>query len=165
VTLQTVSFILGQIRESSAAKGKNFAIIADEAHSSQTGNTASTLKKVFSDEDWASLQDGGEIDVEDVLAAEMANRAEPGNSSFFAYTATPKAKTMELFGRVGAAGRPEPFHVYTMQRAIEEGFILDALQNYTPYKLAFKLTHNGQDYDSEGPQVAQNEALKELMYW
>ncbi len=165
VTMQTFPFILGQIQESSAAKGKNFAIIADEAHSSQTGNTASTLKKVLSDEDWKSLQDGGEIDVEDLLAAEMANRAEPANISFFAYTATPKAKTMELFGRAGSSGKPEPFHVYTMQQAIEEGFILDVLQNYTPYKLAFKLTHNGQDYDSEGPQVAQNEALKELMYW
>ena len=165
VTMQTFPFILGQIQESSAARGKNFAIIADEAHSSQTGNTASTLKKVLADEDWKSLQDGGEIDVEDLLAAEMANRAEPGNISFFAYTATPKAKTMELFGRVGLSGKPEPFHVYTMQQAIEEGFILDVLQNYTPYKLAFKLTHNGQDYDSEGPQVAQNEALKELMYW
>lgn len=165
VTMQTFPFILGQIQESSAAKSKNFAIIADEAHSSQTGNTASTLKKVLSDEDWKSLQDGGEIDVEDLLAAEMANRAEPGNISFFAYTATPKAKTMELFGRIGESGKPEPFHVYTMQQAIEEGFILDVLQNYTPYKLAFKLTHNGQDYDSEGSQVSQNEALKELMYW
>ena len=165
VTMQTFPFILGQIQESSAAKGKNFAIIADEAHSSQTGNTASTLKKVLSDEDWQSLQDGGEIYVEDLLAAEMENRANPGNISFFAFTATPKAKTMELFGRKGSSGKPEPFHVYTMQQAIEEGFILDVLQNYTPYKLAFKLTHNGQDYDSEGPQVAQNEALKELMYW
>lgn len=165
VTMQTFPFILGEIQESSAAKGKNFAIIADEAHSSQTGNTASTLKKVLSDKDWQSLQDGGEIDVEDLLAAEMENRANPGNISFFAFTATPKAKTMELFGRVGSSGKPEPFHVYTMQQAIEEGFILDVLQNYTPYKLAFKLTHNGQDYDSEGPQVAQNEALKELMYW
>lgn len=161
VTMQTFPFILGQIQESSAAKGKNFAIIADEAHSSQTGNTASTLKKVLTDEDWAAL----DYDMEDLLAKEMANRAEPGNISFFAYTATPKAKTMELFGRIGESGKPEPFHIYTMQQAIEEGFILDVLQNYTPYKLAFKLTHNGQDYDSEGPQVAQNEALKELMYW
>jgi type I restriction enzyme R subunit len=165
VTMQTFPFILKQIQETASAKGKTFAIIADEAHSSQTGNTASELKKVLSDEDWKSIQDGGEIDVEDVLAAEMANRADPKNISFFAYTATPKAKTMELFGRVGTSGKPEPFHVYTMQQAIEEGFILDVLQNYTPYKLAFKLTHNGQDYDSESPQVAQDEALKELMYW
>ncbi len=165
VTMQTFPFILKQIQETASAKGKTFAIIADEAHSSQTGNTASELKKVLSDEDWKSFQDGGEINVEDVLATEMANRADPKNISFFAYTATPKAKTMELFGRVGASGKPEPFHVYTMQQAIEEGFILDVLQNYTPYKMAFKLTHNGQDYDSDSPQVAQNEALKELMYW
>jgi type I restriction enzyme R subunit len=165
VTMQTFPFILKQIQETASAKGKTFAIIADEAHSSQTGNTASELKKVLSDEDWKSVQDGGEIDVEDVLAAEMANRADPRNISFFAYTATPKAKTLELFGRVAATGKPEPFHVYTMQQAIEEGFILDVLQNYTPYKLAFKLTNNGQDYDSDSPQVAQNEALKELMYW
>jgi type I restriction enzyme R subunit len=140
---------LKQIQETASAKGKTFAIIADEAHSSQTGNTASELKKVLSDEDWKSLQDGGEVDIEDVLAAEMANRADPKNISFFAYTATPKAKTMELFGRIGESGKPEPFHVYTMQQAIEEGFILDVLQNYTPYKLAFKLTHNGEEYDSE----------------
>lgn len=166
VTMQTFPFILGQIQESAAAKGKSFAIIADEAHSSQTGNTARSLKKVLSDEDWKSLQDGGDFDVEDLLAAEMANRAEPSNISFFAYTATPKAKTMELFGRIKEGEEfPSPFHVYTMQQAIEEGFILDVLKNYTPYKLAFKLTHNGQEYDSDGPQVAQSEALKELMYW
>ncbi len=166
VTMQTFPFILGQIQETSAAKGKTFAIIADEAHSSQTGNTASELKKVLSDEDWKSLNDGGEFDLEDLLAAEMANRAEPNNISFFAYTATPKAKTMELFGRIKEGEEfPSPFHVYTMQQAIEEGFILDVLKNYTPYKLAFKLTHNGQEYDSDGPQVAQSEALKELMHW
>ena len=165
VTMQTFPFILKQIQETASAKGKTFAIIADEAHSSQTGNTASELKKVLSDEDWSSIQDGGDVDIEDVLAVEMANRADPKNISFFAYTATPKSKTMELFGRVGVSGKPEPFHVYTMQQAIEEGFILDVLQNYTPYKLAFKLTNNGQDYDSDAPQVAQNEALKELMYW
>jgi type I restriction enzyme R subunit len=167
VTMQTFPFILKQIQETASAKGKTFAIIADEAHSSQTGNTASELKKVLSDEDWKSLQDGGEVDVEDVLAAEMANRADPKNISFFAYTATPKAKTMELFGRIGDSGKPEPFHVYTMQQAIEEGFILDVLQNYTPYKLAFKLTHNGEEYDSESisKEVDQSEALKELMHW
>jgi type I restriction enzyme R subunit len=167
VTMQTFPFILKQIQETASAKGKTFAIIADEAHSSQTGNTASELKKVLSDEDWKSLQDGGEVDVEDILAAEMANRADPKNISFFAYTATPKAKTMELFGRIGDSGKPEPFHVYTMQQAIEEGFILDVLQNYTPYKLAFKLTHNGEEYDSESisKEVDQSEALKELMHW
>jgi len=165
VTMQTFPFILGQIQESAAAKDKTFAIIADEAHSSQSGATANKLKEVLSDQDWAELQDGGESSLEDVLAVEMANRAEAKNISFFAYTATPKAKTMELFGRVGPSGLPEPFHVYTMQQAIEEKFILDVLQCYTPYKLAFKLTHDGQEYDSEAKTVAQSEALKELMNW
>jgi type I restriction enzyme R subunit len=165
VTMQTFPFVLTAIKNSAAAKDKSFAIIADEAHSSQSGATASKLKEVLSDAEWADQQDGAEASLEDVLAIEMANRAEAMNISFFAYTATPKAKTMELFGRKGASGLPEPFHVYTMQQAIEENFILDVLQCYTPYKLAFKLTHDGQEYDSESNKVAQNEALKELMHW
>jgi type I restriction enzyme R subunit len=165
VTMQTFPFILGQIKDSTAAKGKNFAIIADEAHSSQSGATASKLKEVLNAQELADLADGGESSLEDMLALEMANRAEAKNISFFAYTATPKAKTMELFGRKGESGLPEPFHIYTMQQAIEEKFILDVLQCYTPYKLAFKLTHDGQDYDSDSSEVAQNEALKELMHW
>jgi type I restriction enzyme R subunit len=165
VTMQTFPFILGQIQQSAAAKNKSFAIIADEAHSSQSGATASKLKEVLSDQDWAHLQDGGETSIEDLLAIEMANRADAKNLSFFAFTATPKAKTMELFGRKGDSGLPEPFHVYTMQQAIEEKFILDVLKCYTPYKLAFKLTHDGKEYDSDSRMVVQNEALKELMHW
>lgn len=165
VTMQTFPFILGQIQGSAAAKGKNFAIIADEAHSSQSGATASKLKEVLNAQELEDLADGAETSIEDVLLAEMANRAEAKNISFFAYTATPKAKTMELFGRKGDSGLPEPFHVYTMQQAIEEKFILDVLQCYTPYKLAFKLTHEGQEYDSDAIQVAQSEALKGLMHW
>ncbi len=90
------------------------------------------------------------MDAEDVLAAEMAARAESKNLSFFAFTATPKAKTLELFGRKGPDGLPQPFHLYSMQQAIEEGFILDVLKNYTPYKTAFRLTHNGQSYEIGG---------------
>ncbi len=165
VTMQTFPFILGEIQGSDAAKGKNFAIIADEAHSSQSGTTANKLKEVLNAQEFSDFNDGGESSIEDLLAAEMANRAETKNISFFAFTATPKAKTMELFGRKGESGLPEPFHVYTMQQAIEEKFILDVLQCYTPYKLAFKLTHNGEDYDSDSREVAQNEALKELMHW
>src|SRR6202795_2729872 len=79
----------------------------------------------------------------------MAARAESKNLSFFAFTATPKAKTLELFGHKGIDGLPHPFHLYSMQQAIEEGFILDVLKNYTPYKTAFRLTHNGQTYETE----------------
>ncbi|HCG00021.1 MAG TPA: restriction endonuclease subunit R, partial [Chloroflexi bacterium] len=83
----------------------------------------------------------------------------------FAFTATPKAKTLELFGRKGPDGLPQPFHLYSMQQAIEERFILDVLQNYTSYKVAYRLAHDGQDYDSDDSQVEKSEALKSLMSW
>ena len=165
VTIQTFPFALKEIRTSGALKDHSFAIIADEAHSSQTGNTSAKVKQALSPEELADLNDGGEIDVEALLAAEMAEKADSKNISYFAYTATPKAKTLELFGRAGADGLPHPFHLYTMQQAIEEGFILDVLQNYTPYKLAFKLAHNGVEYDSEDPLVDKTQAAKELMRW
>lgn len=165
VTIQTFPHALKEIRTSGALVGRNFAIIADEAHSSQTGNTSAKLKHVLSPDELASLEDGGEFDVEALLAAEMEEKSTAANISFFAYTATPKAKTLELFGRTGDDGLPHPFHVYTMQQAIEEGFILDVLQNYTPYKLAFKLAHNGQEYDSADALVDKTKAAKDLMRW
>lgn len=165
VTIQTFPFALKAIAESQALKGRNFAIIADEAHSSQTGSTANKLKKVLSAEELADVNDGGEFDVESLLAAEMAERADATNISYFAFTATPKAKTLELFGRKGPDGLPQPFHLYSMQQAIEERFILDVLQNYTSYKVAYRLTHEGRDYDSDDAQVEKSEALKSLMNW
>ncbi|MHC5796132.1 type I restriction endonuclease subunit R [Lacisediminihabitans sp. FW035] len=165
VTIQTFPFALKAIRTSGALVGRSFAIIADEAHSSQTGNTSAKLKHVLSPDELASLEDGGEIDIEALLAAEMEEKATAANISFFAYTATPKAKTLELFGRPGTDGLPQPFHVYTMQQAIEEHFILDVLQNYTPYTLAFKLAHNGREYDSTDPLVDKTQASKDLMRW
>ena len=165
VTIQTFPFIFNKLQDSEASKGKKFAIIADEAHSSQSGSTASKLKSVLSDSDFSDFEDGGEIDIEAILLAEMEGKASPKNISFYAFTATPKPKTLELFGRSDSDGLPKPFDVYSMQQAIEEGFILDVLQNYTPYKVAFKLTHNGQDYDSDAPLVDQADALKELMRW
>lgn len=165
VTIQTFPFIFNKLQQSETSHGKNFAIIADEAHSSQSGSTASKLKSVLSDVELAEIEDGGEVDIEATLLAEMAGKASPKNISFYAFTATPKPKTLELFGRPDETGIPAPFDVYSMQQAIEEGFILDVLQNYTPYKVAFKLTHNGQDYDSTAPLVDQADAIKELMRW
>lgn len=162
VTIQTFGFVLDQL---GSMKGKSYAVIADEAHSSQTGTTANKVKKVLGGDELVDFEDGGEVDMEAVLAAEMESRAAASNISYFAYTATPKAKTLELFGRKNADGKPAPFHVYTMQQAIEEEFILDVLKNYTPYKVAFKLAHNGQEYDSEGPLVDKTQAVKELMQW
>lgn len=169
-TIQTFPFALEAVRELAATKGKRFAVIADEAHSSQTGEAASKLKAVLTTEEQAELKDGGEVSTEDILAAQMAARATDKGITFVAFTATPKNKTLEIFGTrpkpqqpAGPRNLPVAFHVYSMRQAIEEGFILDVLRNYTNYKLAFKLAHDGQDYDED--TVERSAALKKIMGW
>ncbi|SPK72678.1 Type I restriction-modification deoxyribonuclease, R subunit [Cupriavidus taiwanensis] len=165
-TIQTFPFALQAVQELAATEGKRFAVIADEAHSSQTGESAAKLKQLLSAEEWAALQDGGEIDTEALLAAQMEARSggKGGNGlTYVAFTATPKQKTLELFGRPGPDGLPQPFHIYSMRQAIEEGFILDVLKNYTTYKLAFKLAHDGQEYDEM--EVERSTAMKGIMQW
>lgn len=170
-TLQTFPFALQAVQALAATEGKRFAVIADEAHSSQTGEAAAKLKQLLSAEEWQALQDGGELDTEALLAAQMEAKASAGAAAkgltYIAFTATPKAKTLELFGRpdpdAGADGLPRPFHVYSMRQAIEEGFILDVLKNYTSYKLAFKLAHDGQELGEE--QVERSAAMKGIMQW
>lgn len=166
-TIQTFPFALQAVQELAATEGKRFAVIADEAHSSQTGEAAAKLKQLLSAEEWEALQDGGEVDTEALLAAQMAARSADSagakSLTYIAFTATPKQKTLELFGRPGPDGLPLPFHVYSMRQAIEEGFILDVLKNYTSYKLAFKLAHDGQEYDET--QVERSAAMKGIMSW
>ena len=169
-TIQTFPFALEAVRKLAAAQGKRFAVIADEAHSSQTGEAASKLKAVLSAEEIAELNDGGEVSTEDILAAQMATRADDGGITYVAFTATPKTKTMEIFGTRPDPTRkpakdnvPHPFHVYSMQQAIEEKFILDVLQNYTPYKLAFQLANQGKEYDEK--MVERSAAMKGIMGW
>ena len=162
-TIQTFPFALKAVQELSSTEGKTFAVIADEAHSSQTGEAASKLKQLLSAEELAELQDGGEIGTEDLLAAQMAARTGADGLTYVAFTATPKSKTMELFGRPGSDGLPQPFHVYSMRQAIEEGFILDVLKNYTTYKLAFKLANDGKEYDDK--EIEKSEAMKGIMQW
>ncbi|MGF6610453.1 type I restriction enzyme R subunit [Paraburkholderia sp. WSM4175] len=162
-TIQTFPFALQAVQELAATEGKRFAVIADEAHSSQTGEAASKLKQLLSAEEWNALQDGGEIDTEALLAAQMEARTGAKGLTYVAFTATPKQKTLELFGRPGPDGLPQPFHVYSMRQAIEEGFILDILKNYTSYKLAFKLAHNGHELDEK--QVERSTAMKGIMQW
>jgi len=176
-TIQTFPYALTAVRELAATRGKRFAVIADEAHSSQTGEAAAKLKAVLSPEELADLGDGGEVSCEDLLAAQMAARADERGITFVAFTATPKAKTLELFGRrpdptrpAGADNLPAPFHVYSMRQAIEEGFILDVLQNYTSYKVAFKLAQEGGTLDDEGGvlddrEVERGAATKGIMGW
>jgi len=169
-TIQTFPFALDAVRELAATEGKAFAVIADEAHSSQSGEAASKLKQMLSAEEAAALADGGEVSSEDILSAQMAGRAAERGITYVAFTATPKGKTMELFGRpphpdrpIGDENLPGPFHVYSMRQAIEEGFILDVLRNYTPYQLAFRLAHEGRDLDDR--EVERSKAKKEIMRW
>lgn len=162
-TIQTFPFALQQVQELAATEGKRFAVIADEAHSSQTGQAAAKLKQLLSAEEMAELEDGGEIDTETLLAAGMEARVGTKGLTYVAFTATPKAKTLELFGRPGPDGLPQPFHVYSMRQAIEEGFILDVLKNYTPYNLAFKLAHGGQEFSEK--EVERSTAMKGIMQW
>ncbi|MEX8497662.1 type I restriction endonuclease subunit R [Leptothrix ochracea] len=169
-TIQTFPFALQTVQELAATQGKRFAVIADEAHSSQTGEAASKLKQVLSAEERQELADGGEFSHEDVLAMQMVGRAHHAGITYIAFTATPKAKTLELFGRrpnldapAGPGNLPAAFHVYTMRQAIEEGFILDVLKNYTPYKLAFKLAHGAHEVSEE--EVERRAAMKGLMRW
>ena len=169
-TIQTFPKALEKVRELAATEGKRFAVIADEAHSSQSGEAASKLKQLLSAEEQQELADGGSFSTEDILAAEMSARASDQGITYVAFTATPKAKTLELFGRrpdpsqpASEGNLPEPFHVYSMRQAIEEGFILDVLRNYTSYKLAFKLANAGTEFDDT--EVERSTAMKGLMNW
>ena len=169
-TIQTFPFALETVRQLAATEGKRFAVIADEAHSSQSGQAAAKLKEVLSAEEIKELEDGGEISTEDVLAAQMAAKANDAGITYVAFTATPKAKTLENFGRLpdptkppGKDNLPQAFHIYSMRQAIEEDFILDVLRNYTSYRLAFRLANEGKEWDET--QVDQAAALKGLMRW
>jgi type I restriction enzyme R subunit len=155
-TIQTFPFAIEKVRELAATKGKRFAVIADEAHSSQTGETAKSLKKILS-------TDSEEVSAEDTITATIDPRLDKG-ITYVAFTATPKAKTLELFGRrPSPEALPEPFHVYSMRQAIEEGFILDVLQNFTTYKTAWKIAYEGKEYDER--EVERSAAVKGIMRW
>ena len=163
VTIQTFEALIKLISTEKELQGRRFAVIADEAHSSQTGSTAGALTKVLSPDELAAVAEGAPVDAEAYLQWAMEVTAHAANISYFAFTATPKAKTLELFGRIPEGGElPEPFDLYSMQQAIEEEFILDVLTNYTPYKVAWQLQHPGQDYDAPG-EVDESTAVKALV--
>ncbi|MGI2109713.1 type I restriction endonuclease subunit R [Shewanella frigidimarina] len=166
VTIQTFPHVLEAIRKDSTLAGRSFAVIADEAHSSQTGTTARKLREVLMVE---QLDDNEELDSEDMLRLSLEARKGSNNISYFAFTATPKSKTLELFGRKPDANEPAsdtnkplPFHVYSMRQAIEEGFILDVLQNYTSYRVAYQLAHNNPISDHE---VDSKKAASKMAKW
>jgi len=143
-TLQKFPFVLDKIGE---LPRRNYALIVDEAHSSQGGEASKKMKEVLTviDLGRSVREEGGSYgdrdeDAEDSIRKSMLARGRQPNLSFFAFTATPKQKTLLFFGQRDAQGQPEPFHLYSMRQAIEEGFIMDVLQNYTTYKTYFRLT-------------------------
>lgn len=149
-TLQKFPFILEKVKD---LRGKRFAVIVDEAHSSQTGEASRKLKAVLGDVDVGLTEDErlqkiadeeakeekNVPDSEEEILKEMSTHGRMKNLSFFAFTATPKAKTLEMFGTIGPDGLPHAFHIYSMRQAIEEGFILDVLKNYMTYDTYFKV--------------------------
>lgn len=114
---------------------RKYAVVVDEAHSSQTGESVRELKAILG----SDIILNEDSDWEDGLNAVMASRMKQKSLSFFAFTATPKGKTLEQFGRIGKSGKPEPIHLYSMRQAIEEKFILDVLQHYTEYHTFYKI--------------------------
>jgi type I restriction enzyme R subunit len=146
--------------EAEIAKRK-YAVIVDEAHSSQSGETARELKEILGTAPNAENSEE-EPDWEDRLNQVMQSRGRQPNLSFFAFTATPKGKTLELFGRKGANGLPEAFHLYSMRQAIEEGFILDVVKNYTTYATYYRLVKAIED-DPNLPKKKAARALAKFM--
>ena len=142
---------------SKAIAARRYAILVDEAHSSQTGESARELKAVL-----GSRAQEAAGDWEDGLSAVVESRGRQPNLSFFAFTATPKGKTIELFGKQGASGKPEPFHVYSMRQAIEEEFILDVLRHYIDYDAYYRIVKQAED-DPNLPKRRTATALAKFM--
>ncbi|HEC78683.1 MAG TPA: type I restriction endonuclease subunit R [candidate division WOR-3 bacterium] len=159
-TLQKFPFVTEKIGDLPKRK---YAVIIDEAHSSQGGETAVELKGVLGgaairEEARRIAEEKGTLDHEEEVIRTILKRGRQPNISFFAFTATPKYKTLEVFGRPGPDGKPQPFHIYSMRQAIEEGFILDVLQNYTTYKTYYRLVKAIED----DPKVDKRKAARAL---
>lgn len=154
-TLQKFPFILESIESLAKEEGINtnetlkkislnkYAIIVDEAHSSQGGEASKQMKEILGSA--SKVDESEEFDSEDMIRQSMLARGKQPNLSFYAFTATPKSKTLEVFGELGKDGKPRPFHLYSMKQAIEEGFILDVLKNYMTYKTFYKITQKAND--------------------
>ena len=146
-TIQKFPYIVGNVK---ALRDKHFAVIIDEAHSSTAGKNMKAVTDV--------LREGEEVDAEDILAKEVSKNGKPENVSVFAFTATPKPTTLKLFGRTNTNGRNEAFHLYSMKQAIEEGFILNVLENYTTYDTYFQLNKE----IKEDPEYQTNKAKRQI---
>lgn len=165
VTIQTFPYAMEAIVTDKTLKGKNFAVIIDEAHNSQTGSTAAKLQTALGMSGQGKMST---MTVDELLEQLQKSRARPDNISYFAFTGTPKHATLMLFGRPEDPSRPasdenlpRAFHRYTMRQAIEEGFILDVLKGYVPYQTAFNLSKQIED----SKRVSGKAAKRALAQW
>lgn len=153
-TIQKFPYITDQVKKLS---GKSFAVIIDEAHSSTSGkDMAAVFRSLGNDVDYEA--DDFNMDAEDLIMDEISRSGKQENVAMFAFTATPKATTLQLFGRVNRYGKREAFHIYSMKQAIEEGFILDVLQSYTTYKTFYEINKAIE----EDPKYKNNAAKKKI---
>ncbi len=141
-TIQKFPFIVDGIGDLS---DKRFAVIIDEAHSSQSGTAHGKMNEAMGKKSSNGNEFDEEQDTQDMILEIMRNRKMKGNASYLAFTATPKNTTLEKFGTRGADGEFKPFHLYSMKQAIEEGFILDVLSNYTTYKSYYEIAKSIED--------------------
>lgn len=148
-TIQKFPFIVDTVKN---LKNKRFAVIIDEAHSSTAGKDMAAVTKALGSGEQA------EVDMEDMITDEIRRNGKQANISIFAFTATPKPTTILLFGKLNTKGQREAFHVYSMKQAIEEGFILDVLQNYTEYETFYRLNKAVED----DPRCKTNEAKRQI---
>lgn len=167
IIICTIQKFLFAYKDFKDLTGRNFAIIIDEAHQGQSGESAKTLKRSLVDMEKAVKSyaeeegiDESEVDLTDELVETVVTQGKHENQSFFAFTATPKNKTIELFGTPDPiTGKTRPFHVYSMRQAIEEGFIIDVLANYVTIKEAFKIVKVSED----NPELIEGPALKAIV--
>lgn len=150
-TIQKFPYIVDSVKN---LKDKCFAVIIDEAHSSTSGKDMAAITKALGSENF----DNADIDAQDMITSELKRTGKQPNVATFAFTATPKATTLDLFGRVNAKGQKEAFHLYSMKQAIEEGFILDVLANFTEYDTYYRLNKE----ISEDPQYKTAEAKRQI---
>ena len=166
IIICTIQKFLFAYKDLDNMSGSKFAIIIDEAHQGQSGESAKTLRRSLIDVDQAIKEyakdegiDESEVDLDNDFVSALLGQGHHSNQSFFAFTATPKPKTIELFGRYDSKeNKMVPFHIYAMRQAIEEGFILDVLANYTTIKEAFKIVK----VSADNPELIEGAAAKAL---
>ena len=149
-TIQKFPYIVDEVKN---LKNKKFAVIIDEAHSSTSGKDMAAVTMAL-----GSGESSDDYTTEDMIADEIMKHGKQNNVSIFAFTATPKSTTLDMFGRVNKKGQKEAFHIYSMKQAIEEGFILDVLQNYTTYRTYYQINKEIED----DPRCKTNDAKRQI---